>query len=138
MLTARCGSWLTNLYSMQRLLQNKRDPMSWHSWLLYVESYKYRKSGIINSVDIHNEYTEGGGELSRRQLTEKLVGHFKGDLIALSTPGMATILSFRSTTAKLLHLVPDEEADDTEESIKKVAKKIVDNVKEMPAVASLP
>ena len=73
-------------------------------------------------MDIHKAYTEEGGELSRRQLTEKLVEHFKGDLIALSTPGMATILAFRSTTAKLLHLVPDEEADDTEESIKKCGK----------------
>lgn len=103
------------------------------AFLAVVESYKNKKSEIVNSVDIHKEYKEEGGELSRRQLTEKLVEHFKGDLIALSSPGMATILAFQSTTAKLLHMVPDKEADDTEEAIKKVAKKIIDDIKEMPA-----
>ncbi|KAL8607511.1 hypothetical protein ACOMHN_004480 [Nucella lapillus] len=73
--------------------------------------------GELNYVDA------GGSSLSRRQLVPKIVDHFEGDLITLSSPGMATIVVFKSNAAKVLHMLPDE-TDDIDAAIDTVAKKI--------------
>ena len=44
-------------------------------------------------------------------------------MIALSSPGIATILAFKSTAAKLFHMTPDD-TDDMQEMIDMVSKKI--------------
>ena len=82
------------------------------------------KASIFNSIDIYTRYVEqDGNALSRRQLTQKVLEHFGGDLVVLSSPGMASIFAFQSYTAKILHLMPDD-TDDIDRSIEKVAKQI--------------
>ena len=43
--------------------------------------------------------------------------------IVLSSPGIASILAFRSSAAKVFHMLPDD-TDDMSEVVEKVAKKI--------------
>ena len=87
------------------------------------------RSQIWNSVDIYALYIENGGsDLSRRLLVTQLVEHFSGSLLALSSPGIATILAFQSGAAKALHIVPDQEDDDTDFAIGKLKRKICQEV----------
>ena len=60
---------------------------------------------------------------SRRQLVQQIVEKFGGDMITLSSPGIASMLAFKSGAAKVFHLMPDD-TDDMSEAIEKVAKKI--------------
>ena len=60
---------------------------------------------------------------SRRQLVQQIVEKFGGDMITLSSPGIASMLAFKSGAAKVFRLMPDD-TDDMSEAIEKVAKKI--------------
>ena len=44
-------------------------------------------------------------------------------MIALSSPGFATILTFKATASKIFHMIPDD-SDDMHEMIEKVSTKI--------------
>ena len=61
--------------------------------------------------------------LSRRQLISKIVEKFGLDMITLSSPGYYMLLAFKSSAAKVFHVIPDDK-DDMSEAIEKVAKKI--------------
>ena len=81
------------------------------------------KANIHSSIDIYTKYMEEGGHVfSRRQLVQQIVEKFGGDMITLSSPGIASMLAFKSGVAKVFHL-PDD-TDDMSEAIKKVAKTI--------------
>ena len=68
------------------------------------------QSQIWNSVELHTLYVENGGtDLSRRFLVTRLLEYFGDNLVALSCPGIATILAFRSGAAKALRIIPDPE-----------------------------
>ena len=60
--------------------------------------------------------------MSRRLLITRLSEHFGEDLLVLSSPGIATILAFKSRTAKVLHIIPDVDDDDIENAVNKVKK----------------
>ena len=66
---------------------------------------------------------EVGQALSRRQLVTSMIKKFGGDMIALSLPGIATILAFKATAAKMFHMIPDD-TDDMCDVIEKVSKKV--------------
>ena len=86
------------------------------------------RTKIHNTIDLHNKYIDSGGEiLSRRQLLSKIIEHFAGDLLALSSPGIATIVTFKPNAAKALHIVSDE-TDYDDAAIEKVAKKIAKEI----------
>ncbi len=59
----------------------------------------------------------GGSDLSCHLLVTRLLDHFNDNLVALSHPGIATVLAFRNGAAKTLHIVPDEEDDDMDIAI---------------------
>ena len=81
------------------------------------------KDAIFNSVDLYNKYVqEGGNVLSRQRLVKNLLKKFKNDMIALSSPGISTILVFKSTAAKAFHMTPDD-TDDMHEIIDMVSTK---------------
>ena len=68
--------------------------------------------------------------LSMRQLISKVVEKFGRDIITLSSPGYSMLLAFKSSAAKVFHVIPDD-TDDMSEAIEKVAKKIkaeIDNI----------
>lgn len=93
-----------------------------------INSLAQNKADVHNSISIYAKYLEEGGcLLSRRQLVSKIVEQFGGDLITLSSPGIASILAFKSSAANSLHLVPDDE-DEMSEAIEIVAKKIKEDI----------
>ena len=87
------------------------------------------QSQIWNSVELHTLYVENEGcDLSRRLLVTRLLEYFGDNLIALSCPGIATILAFRSGAAKALRIIPDQQEDDTDIAVNKLKKKICQEV----------
>ena len=89
-----------------------------------VKYFDENKANIHSSIDIHTKYMEEGGHVfSRRQLVQQIVEKFGGDMITLSSPGIASMLAFNSGAAQVFHLMPDD-TDDMSEAIEKVAKKI--------------
>ena len=82
------------------------------------------KATVHNSIDLYNKYVqEGGNVLSKRQLITNIIEKFENDMIALSSPGVATILLSKSNAAKMFHLTPDD-TDDMYQMIDMVSKKI--------------
>ena len=56
------------------------------------------KTTVHSSVNLYTKYVEEGGQtLSRRQLVCNIIKEFKGDLISLSSPRIATALVFKAT-----------------------------------------
>ncbi len=71
-----------------------------------------------------------GGTLSRRMLIAKLVESFEGDMITLSSPGIASLLAFKSSAAKVFYTMSDGD-DDVSEAIEVIAKKIKSEIGDM-------
>ena len=61
-------------------------------------------------------------------LVTRLLEYFDDNLVALSYPGIATILAFRSGAAKALRIIPDEDDGDIDIAIAKLKKKICEEV----------
>lgn len=94
---------------------------AFNSIIMYLTS---NKATVYSSVDLYTKYVEEGGKvLSRRKLVTNIIEEFGGDVISLSSPGIATILAFKATAAKLFHMIPDD-TDDMCDMIEKVSKKI--------------
>ena len=90
------------------------------------------KSHIWNSSELFERYRDfGGNKLSRKHLIKKLIVIFEGDLLVLSSPGIANIIIFRSKAPDLLRFVDDVE-DDLDAAVAKVSNKIVQEVKAIP------
>ena len=82
-----------------------------------------------NSVELLETYSEFGGvKLYRRTLVCKLQDIFGNELLVLSSPGIANIISFRSCASQTLRLVSNEE-DDTDIVITKASKCILHDLK---------
>ena len=71
--------------------------------------------------------------LSRRQLIVKIVEKFGGDMIALSSPGVASLLVIKSSASNALHIMPDDTDDQMNEAIEKVAKQIKTEINNIEA-----
>ena len=76
---------------------------------------------------------EEGCMLSRRQLIAKIVEKFGGDMITLSSPGVASLLVFTSSASNALHTMPDSTDDQMNEAIEKVAKQIKTEINNIEA-----
>ena len=85
------------------------------------------KDRIWNSIELYQEYTEHFGTiLSRRGLITELENYFNGELLVLSSPGIASIITFRSNTAHTLRIAKD---DDNSDNIQKAISTISDEIK---------
>ena len=77
-----------------------------------------------NSVEVHKLYTDSGGcLLSRSNLIKALQEQFC-DLVVLSAPGYAHIITFPNKAASILRLCPDDGDDELNAAISKVEKQI--------------
>lgn len=89
-----------------------------------VDAMLIDKSRIWNALEIEELYiSHGGTSFIRKHLIKELSEHFHSDLLILSAPGIANILAFRSTAGKLMRVV-ENDTDDIESSLDKVAKRI--------------
>ena len=79
---------------------------------------------IWNSVECYRRYQElGGTKLQRRNLTQVLP-QVVGNLLVLSSPGMASMFIFRSKAASALNMVSDEDDDSKDSALSMIAQKI--------------
>ena len=89
-----------------------------------VKKMQSNRSHMWNSIDLHKMYCELQGiRLSRRTLIDHLQEKLAPELIVLSSPGVASIIAFRSHLSSQTHLVNDTE-DNIERAIKDVSKRI--------------
>jgi len=90
----------------------------------------YDRSKVWNSLDVEAVYADKGGSvMSRRVLVENIIQHFAEDMLALHSPGVATLLVFRKHVATNLRLVDDDQNGDMDECIRKVGKQIMKETK---------
>ena len=88
------------------------------------------RSKVWNSLDVEAVYADKGGSvMSRRVLVETVIQHFADDMLALHSPGVATLLVFRKHAATNLRLVDDDQNGDMDECIRKVGKQIMKETK---------
>ena len=72
---------------------------------------KANEKEMRNTVEVHNIYYENEGyKLNRRNLTNALKNHFGDAFVILSSPGVATILTFRKSCS--FHLQNNNDIDD--------------------------
>lgn len=97
-----------------------------------LEEMEKDKSCLWNSAELYAQYQlYGGKELSRRSLLARIQEHFLDDIAILSSPGLSSIIIFRSNAKALLHLSSDDEEDQQSLLIKKLAKIICKEVKDI-------
>ena len=61
-----------------------------------IKFMKANEKEMWNSVEVHNIYSKNGGhKLQRRNLVNTLKNHFGASLVVLSSPGLASILTFK-------------------------------------------
>lgn len=90
------------------------------------------KKCMWNSIDLFHEYTSHGGcKLTRKSLIQELQRYFEGELLVLSSPEYAHIVSFSNTAASILHMVKGDDDKDINKSICKVAKQVANDCKDM-------
>lgn len=95
-----------------------------------LDEMKKDKSCLWNSVELYAKYQlYGGKELCRRSLLAHIKQHFLDDIAILSSPGLASIIIFRSNTKALLHLSSDDDDDQQSILVEKLAKVILKEVK---------
>ncbi|KAG0725731.1 putative RNA-directed DNA polymerase from transposon BS [Chionoecetes opilio] len=88
------------------------------------------RSKVWNALDVEAVYADKGGSvMSRRVLVENVIQHFAENMLALHSPGVATLLVFRKHVATNLRLVDDDQNGDMDECIRKVGKQIMKETK---------
>ena len=84
--------------------------------VIFYEMYSKRKLCTLTSIELHDIYAGHGGQLTRKQMFEKLVTHLADDVVVLSIEGCASIVGFREFVGKILKVskvdVVDEEKED--------------------------
>ena len=90
------------------------------------------KSRIWNSLELYMEYQSNHGcVITRKHLIIKLKAHLQQELVILSSPGYASIVAFHCYAAVVLKMVKDDVEDDIGSFIGKLAKKVVNDCKEI-------
>ena len=124
-----CRVSILSQKSTSAALKVKQEGHDDESLLVVISILNADKSQIWNSVELYTLYVENGGsDLSRRLLVTRLLEYFGDNLVALSCPGIATVLAFRSGAAKALRIIPDQEDDDIDIAVAKLKKKICQEV----------
>lgn len=110
--------------SHQSNISTSTDQLVDRAFISIIAYVAGNKAMVHNSIDLYNKYVqEGGSVLSRRQLITNVIEKIENDMIALSSPGIAMILVFKSNAAKMFHMTPDD-TDDMCEIIDMVSQKI--------------
>lgn len=93
-----------------------------HKTILQMQSNRTR---IWNSIELYELYQESGGtELSRRSLISCIHEMLQPDIIVLSSPGVASIVVFKTNASAQLRILDDTDDDCNARAISSLAKKI--------------
>ena len=90
------------------------------------------RSRMWNSVELFHQYQQFGGKvLVQRSLVQKINGHFKEDVVVLSSPGLASLIVFIKNASTVVNLASDKEEDQQDILLEKLAKIICNEVKQI-------
>lgn len=90
------------------------------------------KSRLWNSTGLHDLYqSHSGTRLSKRNLLTEVQKQFGNDLLVLTSPGMASIVAFRSASAHILKIVSDDEKESMQNATKAFSTQIISECKEI-------
>ena len=96
------------------------------------------KSRIWNSLELYMEYQSNHGcVITRKHLIIKLKAHLQEELVILSSPGYVSIVAFHCNAAVVLKMVKDDDEEDIGSFIGKLAKKVVNNCKDISFETSI-
>ena len=84
---------------------------------------------VWSSVELYAAYKADGGTHSRRDLISKVREHFGEKVLILSSPGIASIIIFRTNASSLLNVVKD---DSEEVDLIHFAKTVKSEIKALP------
>ena len=126
-------------FSNRSFIQNRKESLSSLSGHQSHQAYnhifivlKEGKAKIWNVIELGKLYDDhGGNDLSQQQLIKQLMDDFNGDLIQFSSPGYASVPAFKSQTAEKLKIIKADEDSDIDNSLKKIAKQIRQECKEI-------
>ena len=106
------------------------------AWEHMVTTLSNDQKRVWNTVELQQEYQDHGGvDLTCSQLAENLCNHFEGDLLMISAPGYANVVSFRCHASTILKMVRDDE-DVIENSIRHIAKQVKKECSAIPLNAT--
>ncbi|KAL5020004.1 hypothetical protein ScPMuIL_002896 [Solemya velum] len=92
--------------------------------MLIESMYSDQKICTWTSVDLHDKYVGFGGDLSRKQMFNRLVKHLGSDVIVLNIQGCASVIGFREYVGNVVQIYEidtmDEDADDA--LVRKITK----------------
>ena len=106
------------------------------AWKHMVTTLSNDQKRVWNTVELQQEYQDHGGvDLTRSQLAENLCNHFEGDLLMISAPVYANVVSFRCHASTILKMVRYDE-DVIENSIRHIAKQVKKEYSAIPLDAT--
>lgn len=90
------------------------------------------KSRLWNSTGLYDLYqSHSGTRLSKRNLLTEVQKQFGNDLLVLTSPGIASIVAFRSASAHILKIVSDDEKESLQNATKALSTQIISECKEI-------
>ena len=96
------------------------------------DDLQHESSRMCNSVEVHDLYVSYNGvSLSRRQLVKSLIVRFGEDLLVLLGNDVTSILVFKSKAAGHLKIVSNDDDDDVDIVLRRVASNIVTESKQL-------
>ena len=103
------------------------------AWNYLITAMSNDRNRMWNSVELFEEYqAHGGSNLTRAKLVDSLCTYFEGKLVVLSSPGYAKILVFQSHASMMLKMVKQDDDDDIDLSIRKIAKQVIKECAAIP------
>ena len=99
--------------------------------LLFHEMYTNRKLCTWTSVELHDKYVSYGGQLTRKQMFNKLVTHLGDEVVVLCIEGCASIVGFRELVGNILKISKVDTVDEEKEDV--LVRKITAEARAIPS-----
>jgi len=98
-----------------------------------VTDVKADQSQVRNSSDIYRLYQSyGGTAMTKRTLLTAVTDYFNDDLLVFTSSGIASILVFREKAKDLFNMIPDDDDDNLDDAMKKIAKHVKSDSQMVP------
>lgn len=92
------------------------------------------KNQMWTSIELDEVYRSHGGKLCRKMLLDKVTRYLKNEVMVLNSPGIASILVFKSHADSVLRIQNvdvEVEKDCDDEAVRTVAKQVISEIKDI-------
>ena len=92
------------------------------------------KHQMWTSIELEELYRSHGGNLGRQMLLDKVTKYLKNEIIVFKSPGIASIVIFKSRADSLLRIQnvdKEVEKDCDDEAVRAVAKQVISEIKDI-------